>query len=94
MQRKKFIKLTGATGVFTMFGGTAWLLQSCNGQNNMEMSANGIKIIEGDFVTALPAPPLFDLKNTPAFEGKPSISEGIMRPCQCILVACCNELVN
>ena len=70
MQRKNFIKLTGATGVFTMFGCTAWLLQSCKGQNNMEMSANGIKIIEGDFVTALPVPPLFDLKNTPAFEAK------------------------
>ncbi|MCY7423272.1 MAG: multicopper oxidase domain-containing protein [Chitinophagaceae bacterium] len=70
MQRKKFIKLTGATGVFTMFGGTAWLLQSCNGQNNMDMSANSIKIMQGYFSTPLPSPPAFDLKNTTAFETK------------------------
>ena len=62
MQRKQFIKLTGATGTFTMLGGTAWLLQSCTGQNKNGMHNNAIKIMEGDFATALPSPPLFDLK--------------------------------
>ena len=49
MKRKQFIKLTGATGTFTMLGGAAWLLQSCNGQNKNSMHNNGIKIIEGEF---------------------------------------------
>jgi FtsP/CotA-like multicopper oxidase with cupredoxin domain len=70
MKRKQFIKLTGATGTFTMLGGAAWLLQSCTGQNKNGMHNNGIKIIEGDFSTALPSPPLFDLKSTTAFEAK------------------------
>ncbi len=70
MQRKNFIKLTGASGVFTLLGGTAWLLQSCNGQNKMEMPANNIKMMEGDFSTPLPSPPAFDLKNTTAFEAR------------------------
>lgn len=54
MQRKQFIKLTGATGTFTAIGGFAWLLQSCNEQNKNGMGSNIIRIIEGDFVTALP----------------------------------------
>ena len=70
MQRKQFIKLTGATGTFTMLGGAAWLLQSCNEQNKNGLRSNSIKIIEGDFGTALPSPPLFDLKSTTAFEAK------------------------
>lgn len=70
MQRKQFIKLTGATGTFTAIGGFAWLLQSCNEQNKNGMGSNIIRIIEGDFVTALPSPPLFDLKSTTAFEAK------------------------
>ena len=41
MKRKQFIKLTGATGTFTMLGGAAWLLQSCNGQNKNSMHNNG-----------------------------------------------------
>lgn len=61
MQRKQFIKLTGATSAFTMSGGAAWLLQSCNGQNKNDMPANDIKIIESDFTGALPSPPLMDL---------------------------------
>ena len=70
MKRKQFIKLTGATGTFTMLGGAAWLLQSCNEQNKGDMHSKSIKIIEGDFGTALPSPPLFDLKSTTAFEAK------------------------
>ena len=71
MQRKQFIKITGATGAFTLLGGTSWLLQSCNNeQNKKDMLSNGLKMIEGDFNTPLPAPPLFDLKNTKSFEAK------------------------
>ncbi len=70
MKRKQFIKLTGATGTCTMLGGAAWLLQSCNGQNKNGMRSNTIKIIEGDFGTALPSPPLFDLKSTTSFKAK------------------------
>ena len=70
MKRKQFITLTGATSAFTVIGGTAWLLQSCNRQNKNNMHGNGIKIMEGDFGTALPSPPLFDLKNITAFEAK------------------------
>ncbi len=70
MQRKNFIKLTGATGFLTVLGGTAWLLQSCNGQKSRNIFANSIKIIQGDFLTPLPSPPAFDLKNTIAFEAK------------------------
>ena len=75
MKRKQFIKLTGATGTFTLVGGAAWLLQSCNGQNKNVMHNKGIKIMEGDFDTALPSPPLFDLKNTKAFEAKQTLVE-------------------
>jgi blue copper oxidase len=70
MKRKQFIKLTGATGAFTVIGGAAWLLQSCNGQNKNDMHNNGIRIMEGDFATPLPSPPFFDLKNSTAFEAK------------------------
>ena len=75
MKRKQFIKLTGATGTFTMLGGAAWLLQSCNEQNKNAMAANDIKIIEGAFTTPLPSPPLFNLKNTSAFEAKQTLVE-------------------
>ena len=71
MKRKQFIKITGATGAFTLLGGTSWLLQSCsNEQNKKAMSSNSLKMIEGDFKTPLPAPPLFDLKTTKSFEAK------------------------
>ena len=69
MQRKKFIKLTGATATFTMVGGTAWLLQSCNGSAKKDIPAGDIKM-DNIFITPLPAPPVFDLKNTTAFEAK------------------------
>ena len=75
MKRKQFIKLTGATGAFTLAGGGAWLLQSCNEQNKNDMAANDIKIIEGAFTTPLPSPPLFNLKNTSAFEAKQTLVE-------------------
>jgi len=70
MRRIQFIKLTGATGAFTFIGGAAWLLQSCNEQNKNRMRGKSIKIIEGDFSTELPSPPLFDLKSTTSFEAK------------------------
>ena len=69
MQRKQFIKLTGATGTFAMLGGTAWLLQSCNGPAKKGEPATEIKM-DDIFITPLPAPPVFDLKNTTAFEAK------------------------
>ena len=70
MKRKQFIKLTGATGTFTMLGGASWLMQSCNQQNESDVVGQGVRIIKGDFATPLPSPPLFDLKNTYAFETK------------------------
>ena len=69
MQRNQFIKLTGATATFTILGGTAWLLQSCNGPGKKDVPAEDIKM-DNIFITPLPAPPVFDLKNTTAFEAK------------------------
>ena len=69
MQRKKFIKLTGAAGTFTMLGGTAWLLQSCNGPIKKDVPAGDMKM-DDVFTTPLPAPPVFDLKNATGFEAK------------------------
>lgn len=69
MKRKEFIKLTGVTSAFTVIGGVSWLLQSCNRDNNTS-TRNSIKIMEGDFNTPLPSPPVFDLKNNTSFEAK------------------------
>lgn len=63
MDRKTFLKLTGGAGVFTLIGGTGWLLQSCSTETEKKnvVTPPRIQIIEGDFTTALPSPPLLDL---------------------------------
>ena len=51
MERKDFVRLTASTGVFTLFGGFAWLLEGCKKMSmgsDMDMSG-AIAVLNGNF---------------------------------------------
>ena len=54
MQRKDFIRLSGGTTAFVLFGGISWLFQSCSKSGMKSMGS--ISVMEGDFDYLLPIP--------------------------------------
>ncbi len=65
MKRKDFIKMTGTTSAFVALGGVSWLLESSNSNKlfqNMQPSASGSPVREGNFTNVLMPMQYFDLQ--------------------------------